>query len=119
MKKYVLLITLSISSVCSAGSIHCNGHVDKIGFHANNKLMLKLSSMNKAVMICNTESEWVVNGSGYRTGPEMCKALLSMLMHAKATKADLGNVWFDGDDVPASCDAWESWKSANLRYFLY
>lgn len=88
-EKIFLLIVLILSSVCSAGSIQCNGHVDKIGFHANNKLMLKISSMNKAVLICDTESKWTVNGTGYKTGPEICKAMLSMLIHAKATKADI------------------------------
>ncbi|MET1257411.1 hypothetical protein [Aliikangiella maris] len=81
--------------------------------------MLKLSSMNKAIFICSPNSEWNIPGGGYKTSAETCKSMLSMLMHAKSTKAEMGSVWLDGDDVPASCNAWGDWKSANVRFFLY
>lgn len=116
----LVLALIAFSSVDShAGTIQCNGTVEKIGMHASDKLMLKLSSMNQAVFICKPNSEWSVSGTEYTTSPETCNALLSMLMHAKATGAQMGDVWFDGDDVPATCSSWESWKSANIRHFLY
>ena len=114
----IILLFLVFSSYSYAATIQCAGTVDKIGLHASDKLMLKLSSMNTAIFICSPSSEWSVPGTGYKTSTETCKSMLSMLMHAKATKADMGNVWFDGDDVPANCNAWQNWKNANVRYFL-
>lgn len=118
MKSFILLLALSSLPVF-AGTIQCSGTVDKIGIHSSNKILLKLSSMNKAVFICSPSSEWRVSGTSYTTSPDMCNSLLSMLMHAKSTKADMGHVWFDGDDVPANCSEWGSWKTANIRYFMY
>lgn len=107
------------STLCFGGTIQCSGTVEKLGLHAPDKLMLKLSSMNRAVFICSPSYNWEVAGTTYTTSAETCKSMLSMLMHAKATNAEMGNVWFDGDSVPASCDSWESWKLANIRFFLY
>ena len=119
MKKCLLIICIVFSSFLHAATLTCNGTVEKIGLHANNRLMLKLSSMNTAVFICSPNSEWTVPGTSYKTSAETCKTMLSMLMHAKSTNADMGNVWFDGTDVPSSCKGWKNWKSANIRFFLY
>lgn len=119
IKKITLLFGLFFSPILFAATITCSGTVEKLGLHANGKIMLKLSSMNTAVFICSPDFEWVVPGTGYKTSAETCKTVLSMLMHAKATKADMGSVYFDGDDVPASCNTWGAWKQANIRYFLY
>lgn len=118
MRSFVLLL-LVLSSASNAATIQCTGTVKKIGLHANDRIMLQLSSMNQPVFICSPNAEWEVSGTGYKTSAETCKSMLSMLMHAKATNADMGNVWFDGDDVPASCNGWESWQNANVRYFTY
>ncbi|NOU49183.1 hypothetical protein HG263_01270 [Pseudoalteromonas sp. JBTF-M23] len=118
MKKFLLLLLIMSPPVLS-GTIKCTGTVEKLGLHSSNKIMLKLSSMNQAVFICQPNQEWSVPGTNYKTSPEMCNSLLSMLMHAKSTNAQMGSVWFDGDDVPTSCNGWESWKTANIRYFLY
>ncbi|WP_419812034.1 hypothetical protein [Bacterioplanoides sp.] len=114
-----LFLFSSTMHFCYAETVLCKGKVDKIGFHASNLLMLKLSSMNTGVIICNTEEEFTVPGTGHSTGPEMCKALLSMLMHAKAAQIDMGTVWFDGDNVPADCESWKPWAHANIRHFMY
>ncbi|NRF32773.1 hypothetical protein [Vibrio coralliilyticus] len=118
MKKIILLLSI-LSSSAYAATIQCAGTVDKIGLHASDKILLKLSSMNQAVFICSPNADWTVTGTNYKTSAETCNSLLSMLMHAKSTKAQMGSIWFDGDDVPASCSEWESWKKANIRYFLY
>lgn len=117
--KLALAVVVLTSAYSHAGTIKCNGTVENIGMHASNKLMLKLSSMNKAVFICSPNTEWTVEGTDYSTSPETCNALLSMLMHAKATGAQMGEVWFDGDDVPLTCGSWGRWASANIRHFLY
>jgi hypothetical protein len=79
--------------------------------------MLQLSSMNAPVFFCTPEAEFTVTGTGYKTGPQTCKALLAIFLSAKATGATINNVYFDGDAVPATCDGWSNWQSANIRYF--
>lgn len=111
------LLLLSTNSL--AGTLTCTGKVEKIALHAPDKLMLKLTSMNSPVFICSPEYKWTVPGTSYTTSAETCKVMLSMLMHAKSTQADIGKVWFDGSDVPSSCSGWSSWKKANVRYFGY
>jgi hypothetical protein len=115
--KYIFL--LLFSTICYGSTLQCSGTVDKLGLHASDKIMLKLSTMNRAVFICSPSYDWEVAGTNYKTSSETCKSMLSMLMHAKATNAQMGNVWFDGDNVPESCDEWSSWKTANVRYFIY
>ncbi|MCW8998358.1 MAG: hypothetical protein OQK04_06545 [Kangiellaceae bacterium] len=75
--------------------------------------------MNTSVFICNPGENWTVSGASYQTSAEMCKTMVSMLMHAKSTKADMGSVYFDGDDVPADCNSWGNWKAASVRFFLF
>ncbi|NRA72434.1 MAG: hypothetical protein HRU24_15565 [Gammaproteobacteria bacterium] len=102
-----------------AGALYCGGKVEKLGLHASDQIMLKLSSMNQAVFICSPNKKWTVVGAGYTTSAEMCSSILSMLMHAKATNTTLDTMLFDGDNVPSNCTSWQSWKKANIRYFLY
>jgi hypothetical protein len=118
MKIFIILLAL-FSSVASGGTLVCGGKVDKLGLHATDKLMLKLTSMNTAVFICSPNKLWEVSGATYKTSPETCRTIISFLMHAKTTGLDMGSVYFDGDDVPANCNSWESWKNANIRHFLY
>lgn len=117
--RYLVGTLIVCSSFAHAGTITCNGTVDRIGLHAPDRIMLKLSSMSNPVFICNPNKEWGVPGTTYTTSSETCKSMLSMLMHAKSTNAQMGSVWFDGDDVPSSCNEWGSWKKANVRYFVY
>ena len=117
--KATLVPLALIANITFAGTIQCTGTVEKVGLHAPDKLMLKVSSMNQGVFICSPEYKWTVAGTSYTTGAETCKAMLSMFMHAKSTQADMGRIWFDGDDVPTDCSSWGSWKRANVRYFTY
>ncbi|HEU5138248.1 MAG TPA: hypothetical protein VFU13_24090 [Steroidobacteraceae bacterium] len=108
-----------IAAPSLAADVMCSGTVTRIAYHANNSLMLQLSSMNVPVLFCSPEAEWVVAGTTYRTGPQTCKAFLAIFLSAKATGATLHNVYFDGAQVPATCDSWPNWASANIRYFDY
>ena len=107
------LLLFPLSSL--AATLQCTGTVEKLGLHAPNRIMLKLSSMNTAVFICNPNSNWSVPGTSYTTSAETCKTI----MHAKSIDSQMGSVWFDGDSVPASCSDWGSWQNANVRFFLY
>jgi hypothetical protein len=102
---------------CFGASVTCSGTVTRIALHANNTFMLQLSSMNAPVFFCTPEAEFTVPGTSYKTGPQTCKALLAIFLSAKATGAQINNLYFDGDAVPATCNGWASWQSANVRYF--
>lgn len=113
---------LFIQGVCapsaSAATIVCSGTVTAISMHANNSLMIQLSSMNAPVFFCNPEENWSTV-AGYSTGPSMCKALFAMFLTAKATGTPVNNVYFDMNSAPSSCSTFTSWSSANIRHFLY
>ncbi len=118
MKKLIVLLCF-ISFPAFAGTLTCGGTVSNIGLHASNQLMVRLSSMNAAVFVCDPTKNWSVPGTTYQTGAETCKTMMAMLMTAKAKGESVGEVWFDGDDVPSSCTTWDNWKRANIRYFLF
>ena len=121
MKTRLIVLMLAALGCNSAwaGTVVCSGTVDAISFHSNNTFMIKLSSMNTAVFFCNPESTFSVPGTTYTTGPQTCKALLGMFLAARESGRTVNSIYFDGDDVPTTCDAWGNWKSAHIRYFSY
>ncbi|HEY0924135.1 hypothetical protein [Rheinheimera pacifica] len=116
-KKIVALALLALSGNTFAGSIVCEGTVETLAYHADNQLMIKLSSMNVPVFFCSPDSEWVVGGTSYKTGPQTCQTLYSTFLAAQIAGKQLNRVWFDGDAVPASCNSWVEWTIANIRHF--
>ena len=119
LKCFLASILLSTTNV-SAGTLICeNTKVKKIAYHANNRLMVQLENMNTPVFFCNPETEWSVSGTSYKMGAETCKAVFSMFLSAKATGANISRVHFDGEQVPATCNSWQSWSSAVIRYVNY
>jgi hypothetical protein len=120
--KYFLLPILGLAYIwplgtADAATLVCSGKVDILSYHADDQLMLKLDSMNVAVFFCSPERKWTVPGTGYATGPETCKMLYSTFMAAKMADQPIFSMYFDGDQVPASCNDWASWKSANIRHY--
>ncbi|GAB1624080.1 hypothetical protein AAOGI_41300 [Agarivorans albus] len=118
--KYVVGFFVLFSSMVSAGSLVCDGTVDKVAYHGNDKLMVKLSSMNNPVFFCNPNADWRVSGAEGRVmKAETCKAVFSMFLSARTTKEFISRVHFDGDNVPAGCDKFESWKNVFIRFIYY
>lgn len=119
MKKvFFLKFLVAIFSVnVSAATVICSGTVEELAYHSPNSFMVRLSSMNKPVFFCNPDSEFTVSGTTYVTGPESCKALYSTFLSAKMAQKTISSMYFDGDQVPASCSEWGNWKRANIRYF--
>jgi len=118
--KKALLFALLITGyplVASANTIVCQGKVERLAYHANNRLMIKLESMNQPVFFCSPDSEWVVTGTSHKTGPETCKTMYSTFLAAQMSGKTISSMYFDGDDVPASCSEWGTWKVANIRHF--
>jgi hypothetical protein len=107
-----------VTTSAAAGSVVCSGIVETLAYHADNKLMVKLTSMNVPVFFCSPDSEWTVSGTTYKTGPQTCQTLYSTFLAAKMASKPIKNMWFDGSQVPSSCNGWSSWQSANIRNFL-
>ncbi len=120
MKTKIILGTFFAIASFSAhsASLYCSGEVEELAYHGNNKLMIKLSSMNRPVFFCSPDAEWTVPGTGYKTGKETCKTLYSTFLSAKISKTPIKTMLFDGDAVPATCSAWEPWKAASIRYYV-
>jgi hypothetical protein len=118
MKKLLTGLLLASSFSAASAELVCGGTVDVLAYHANNKLMLKLSNMNVPVFFCSPDSEWVVAGTPYKTGPQTCQTLYSTFLAAKLAGKSLSSVYFDGEQVPASCNSWGNWSVANIRYFV-
>jgi len=115
---FALVASISVFSGARAGELVCSGTVDMISFHANNTYMIKLSSMNVAVFFCSPDGTHSVAGTSYVTGPETCKALIATFLTARETGRNI-YMYFDGTSVPATCNAWGNWTSANIRHFAY
>ena len=115
------LLIINFVCLCSmsahGGTVVCDGKVVTLAYHASNTLRIKLDSMNDSVFFCNPDSEWSVAGTTYVTGPNTCKTMYSTFLAAKMADKPLSNVYFDGVQVPASCDGWGNWSNANIRYY--
>jgi hypothetical protein len=119
MARVVAALGCAVPVAVSAGTVACVGTVDQLAFHSPGRLMLRLSSMNTPVFICSVDALWAPAGAGYTTTPAACKTLYATFLTAKLTREVLNYVHFDGDEVPASCNAWATWANANVRYFGY
>jgi len=118
-KSILVLISAIIFSLNANGSeITCSGKVAALGYHANNQFMIQLDSMNAPVFFCNPDSQFTVSGTSYITGPETCKTMYSTFLAAQMSGKVITSLYFDGDQVPSSCNGWAAWSSANIRHFL-
>jgi hypothetical protein len=117
MNKLIFVAVMLLSVSAYSGTLTCTGTVDELAYHANGRFMLKLSSMNTAVFFCNSDVEWAVSGTGYKTSPETCRMLYSTFLAAKAMQSSVDYIHFDGDEVPASCDSFERWANVHVRFF--
>ena len=107
---------LTGSAVASAATVTCSGTVVAVGYHADNTMMVQLSSMNTAVLFCNTDEDWSV-APGYVTSAATCKALYATFLAARLSGESVG-MWLEGNSVPTTCDGWTQWQTANIRHFL-
>ncbi len=125
MFKYLsphLIVTCLLSAFTlntSTAELVCSGTVEEVSYHANDQMMVRLSGMNLAVFVCNTETTWTVTGTGYTTGPKTCAAMYSTFLAAKLSGKPINSVYFDGADVPTTCNGWGSWKNANIRHYRF
>lgn len=120
-RKSMLLSSMLLigSFTANAADLVCSGKVKQISYHAPDTFMLQLDSMDYPVHFCRPSATWSVPGTAYTTTAETCRALLAVFLSAKASDKAFSLVYFDGADVPASCNSWGTWKSANVRHFLW
>lgn len=116
-KSLIFLFLWVLPVLASAGTLVCDGKVAILAYHANDRFMVQLDSMNAPVFFCNPEAEWSVTGTSYKTGPNSCKQIYSTFLAAQMSGKTISSLYFDGDQVPASRDTWSSWSSANIRFY--
>jgi hypothetical protein len=101
----------------NAAELVCSGKVAVLSYHSNNQFMVQLESMNAPVFFCNPDAQWSVSGTTYITGPETCKAIYSTFLAAQMSGKIIHSLYFDGAQVPASCNSWGAWSNANIRHY--
>ena len=111
----------AVAAQAHGGTVVCSGTVEQLAYHQPGRLRVRLSSMNVPVFICSAESDWQPAGSlSGSTSPAACKTLYATLLAARLTRGTINSMYFDGDDVPASCNAFSGfWLGVNVRYFEY
>jgi hypothetical protein len=113
-----LALSMALSSVAHSATVVCSGTVDQLAYHQPGQILLRLSSMNVPVVICSTDVEWNVPGSlSGATSPSACKTLYATLLTSKLTHSQVSSMYFDGDQVPSTCNSFVDWTRVNLRYF--
>ena len=118
LKIGIALLAIFVSFSVRAGTAVCSGTVQVLAYHQPGDLFVRLSSMNVSVLICNLNSDWVVPGSlSGNTPPASCRALHASLLTAKMAGTTISSMYFDGDQVPGSCNSFASWTRVNVRYF--
>ena len=63
--------------------------------------------------------KYVVPGTTYTTSAETCRMMVGLFMAGKLADRSIAVMYFDGDAMPASCNTWSAWQSANIRYFTW
>lgn len=110
------IVALLTTGSVSAGTLVCSGTVISLAYHAQDVLLIRLSSMNEPVQFCSINQDWSI-APGYTTTPAVCKTFLAMFMAAKASGESISSVYFESPSAPATCSGWVPWTSANLRFF--
>jgi hypothetical protein len=113
------LFLLTAAATTNAATLTCSGRISQLNYHSPDRFMLQLDSMNAPVFFCNPSTVWSVAGTGYTTSPESCRTMVGLFQSGKLSDRTLAVVYFDGDEVPASCNGWSSWQNANIRYFAW
>jgi hypothetical protein len=124
MKKFAqrILAAVALTAITSfahSASLYCNGAtVAQLSIHQPGVVYLRLSSMNTVVGICSLDNNWAPAGSlAGVTSAAACKAMYAALIVAKQNNAPIPQMLFDGDQVPASCNAFVAWQGVNVRYY--
>jgi len=111
-----VVLNFSVLSSVSAGTLMCEGKVEEVTLHQPGLVGLRLSSMSAPIIICRIDAEQSVPGAA-ATSAANCKAMYAGLLAAKFGGTVVRSAYFDGDQVPASCNTAQAWTYVSLRYF--
>ncbi len=112
------IVALGMSQA-HAGALYCNGQILELAYHQPGNLIIRTAGMNYGVVICSVNNEWVVPGSlAGNTSVSACKTMYATFLAAKLSGTPLGQLLFDGDSVPATCNSFAPWTNVNVRYFV-
>ncbi len=99
-------------SYATTDGIVCTGTISILGVHGTDRVMLKLSSMNKLVQICHLNN---IMGSTYPITPEQCKVAYSTLLVAYSMQKSI-RVYFDNVQTGTSCSTFVASEVATARW---
>lgn len=105
-----------------AATVICSGTVEVLQFDASSTgglFSIRLSSMNAPVYFCDPDAPFGAPGAGYSISATTCRSLYATFLTAKSSGQPIADLYFDGSSVPAACDGWTSWQSANIRHYRY
>ena len=109
-------LNFSLLSAANAGTVVCEGTVQELTLHQPGLVGLRLSSMSAPVFIYRIDAEQTIPGAA-STSAANCKAMYAGLLAAKISGTFVHGAYFDGDQVPASCNAAQFWTYVSLRSF--
>lgn len=112
------VLSFSLIHSAAAGTVVCEGTVEDLKFHQPGLVGLRLSSMNASMWVCSMNENFTPPGASTIT-PSACKAMYASLLAAKLSNSTLTGVYFDGDQVPTSCNTVQIGSSVYLRHFEF
>lgn len=115
-------LLLLVALRAQAATVVCSGTIDTLQFDATNTdgfFSIKLSSMNVSVYFCDPDNAFAAPGSGYSISAATCRSLYATFLAAKVSGMPVTNIYFDGSEVPSTCDGWAAWQEANIRHYLF
>jgi len=116
--KRLRIFAFASGFLCSLGAnatdgIVCSGTIEEVGLHSQNAVLLRLSSMNTRVKICDLGSKV---GSTHPIPAEQCKAIYSTLLSAYSMGKTISSAYFDNVESGTSCSNFAPWELATLRW---
>ena len=108
----ILLCVVMSKNSYATDAIVCEGTVATIGVHGTDRVILRLSSMNTVVNICNLNSTL---GTTYPISAEQCKAAYSTLLTAYSLGKTM-SIYFDNVQTGTSCSNFAAWEVATARW---
>lgn len=113
---FAIVLGLTLLPAAGAATIVCEGTIVDLTIHQPGLVGLRLSSMSSPMYICRVDAEYRPLGAD-SISPATCKTMYAGLLAAKYSNATVRAAYFDGDQVPASCDTTQSGAQVFLRHF--
>jgi hypothetical protein len=103
---------MASQTALATDGITCTGTVTTIGIHGTNRVILRLSSMNTLVQICDLGQ---TVGTTYPNTADQCKADYATLVAAYTLGTTI-TVYFDNVQTGTNCGNFAGWELAVARW---